>query len=177
MLTAGGQADAQLPARVDRHRHRLAVQPGSASYSAGIWSVSGGGADIWNTADQFNFCYSNSTAYAVMIAQVTSVQATDPWTKAGVMFRDDTTAGAMFAAVEATPGNGVNFQWRNGPGGGCGYSQAGGVSAPVWVKLVRTGSDFAGYYSPDNTAWTHWAESNNSHAQRRVGRLGGDGAQ
>jgi hypothetical protein len=34
----------------------------------------------------------------------------DSWAKAGVMMRDDTTAGAMFANVVITPGNGVNFQ-------------------------------------------------------------------
>src|ERR1035441_5206498 len=153
MLAAAGKAHAQLPPGWTDTDIGSPSQPGSASYSAGNWSVSGGGADIWNTADQFNFCYTNSTSYAVMIAQVRSVQAPDPWAKAGVMFRDDTTAGAMFATVEATSGNGVNFQWRNSTAGECGYSQVGGVNAPVWVKLVRNGNDFAGYYSPDDTAW------------------------
>jgi hypothetical protein len=157
MLGAAGIADAQLlPGWTDTDIGSPS-QAGSASYSAGIWTVSGGGSDIWNTSDQFNFCYSNSTTNAVIIAQVTSVQNTDPssgWSKAGVMFRDDTSTGAMFAVVDVTPGNGVNFQWRNSTGGACAYSQVGGVNAPVWVKLVRNGSDFAGYYSPDGAAWT-----------------------
>ena len=153
MLAAADQAAAQLPAGWTDTDIGSPSQSGSASYSAGNWSVSGGGSDIWNTSDQFNFCYSNSTAYEVIIAQVTSVEDTDPWAKAGVMFRDDSTAPAMFAMVVATPGNGVNFQWRNSTGGSCDYSQVGGVSAPVWVKLVRNGSDFAGYYSPDGSAW------------------------
>jgi hypothetical protein len=153
MFVAGGKAEAQLPPGWTDTDIGSPSYAGSATYSAGNWSVSGGGSDIWNTADQFNFCYTNSTSYAVMIALVTSVEATDPWAKAGVMFRDDTTAGAMFATVEATSGNGVNFQWRNSTGGECGYSQVGGVNAPVWVKLVRYGNDFSGFYSPDGTAW------------------------
>src|SRR6185369_1925694 len=46
------------------------------------------------------------------------------------------------------------FQYRNATGGQCGYSQVGGISAPVWVKLVRAGLDFSGYYSLDGSAWT-----------------------
>jgi hypothetical protein len=154
MVAAGGKADAQLPPGWTDTDIGSPSQPGSASFSAGDWSVSGGGGDIWNAADQFNFCYTNPTSYAVIIAQVTSVEATDPWAKAGVMFRDDTTAGSMFAMAVATSGNGVNFQWRNSTGGQCGYSQVGGVNAPVWVKLVHNGNDFAAYYSPDGAGWT-----------------------
>lgn len=127
---------------------------GSASYSAGTWTVSGGGGDIWNTSDQFNFCYSNAAVNGVIVAKVTNIQYTDPWAKAGVMFRQDTTPGAMFAMVVATPGNGVSFQWRNAVSGDCGYSQVNGISTPVWVKLVRNGSDFAAFYSLDGAAWT-----------------------
>ena len=154
ILAAASSALAQLPPGWSDADIGSPSQTGSASYSAGNWSVSGGGGDIWNTADQFNFCYTNSTASAVIMVRITSVEETDPWAKAGVMFRDDTTAGAMFAMAVATPGNGVNFQWRNSTGGECGYSQVGGVNAPVWVKLVRNGNDFAAYYSPDGAAWS-----------------------
>lgn len=130
---------------------------GSASYSAGNWSVAGGGADIWNAADQFHFAFTNATGSTVIIARVLSLDETDPWAKAGVMIRDDDTPGAMFADVVVTPasgGNGVNFQWRDSTGGQCGYSQVGGIAAPIWLKLVRNGTDFAGFYSPDGAAWT-----------------------
>src|SRR6266481_5318557 len=57
-------------------------QPGSASYANGIWTVSGGGADIWNSADQFHFVYTNSGA-STAVALVDSLDNTDPWAKAG----------------------------------------------------------------------------------------------
>src|ERR1039457_3619038 len=34
---------------------------GSASYASGAWTVTGGGSDIWNAADQFNFASTNFT--------------------------------------------------------------------------------------------------------------------
>jgi len=147
-------ARAQLPAGWSDTDIGAPSLAGSAAYSAGDWSVSGGGADIWNAADQFHYAYENSTVNAAIIARVTAVEETDPWTKAGVMFRDSTDAGAMFAMVVVTPANGVNFQWRDSAGGQCGYSQVGGFSAPLWVKLERFGSEFAGYYSSDGVAWS-----------------------
>src|ERR1035441_4752551 len=90
---------------------------GSASWANGAWSVSGGGADIGNTSDQFNFAYETSSGSAVILAQILSVQETDGSAKAGVMFRDDNTAGAMFAMVAVTPNNGLLLEWRNTTGG------------------------------------------------------------
>ena len=86
-----------------------------------------------------------------MASTITTI---DPWAKAGVMMRDDTTAGAMFANVVITPGNGGSFQWRNSTGGQCGYAQVTAQFVPIWVKLVNAGSVFSAYYSNDRTTWT-----------------------
>ena len=125
---------------------------GSASESGGNWTVTGGGADIWTAADQFNFAY-ESTTNDVIVAQVLTVGNTDPWTKAGVMFRDSVDASSVFVNVVVTPGNGVSFQWRDTYGGQCGYTQGGALTAPVWVKLVRATDSFTGYYSTDGSTW------------------------
>ena len=52
-----------------------------------------------------------------------------------------------------TPGNGVTWQYRSSAGGGCNNNTTSG-SAPYWVKLVRSGSTFTGYCSPNGTSWT-----------------------
>ena len=68
---------------------------GSAGYTNGLWTVTGGGADIWNSADQFNFASTNYTGDGTMVVLVTSLQNSDPgsgWSKAGLMFRNDSTA-------------------------------------------------------------------------------------
>src|ERR1043166_7754716 len=85
---------------------------GSASYNNGNWTVTGGGSDIWNNADQFNFASTSFGSDGVMIARVLSLQNSDPgtgWSKAGLMFRNDNSAGSVNATIFATAGQGVSF--------------------------------------------------------------------
>jgi hypothetical protein len=128
---------------------------GSASYnaSASTYTVSGGGSDIWNTADQFNFASQAFSGNGSIVARVASITNTNAWAKAGVMFRTSSNANSAFADVVATAGEGVSFQWRSSAGAQCGYSQVIGITAPVWVKLTRTGNSFAGFYSTNGTTW------------------------
>ncbi len=129
---------------------------GSAGYTNGLWTVTGGGSDIWNTADQFNFASTNYTGDGTMIALVLSLQNSDPgsgWSKAGLMFRNDSTAGSVNVSIVATAGQGVSFQWRSTTGGSSSFSADGGITAPVWLKLVRSGGNFTGYYSTNGSSW------------------------
>ena len=48
-----------------------------------------------------------------------------------------------------TPGNGVILQYRSSTGGGSVTNNVTGLSAPYWVKLVRSGNTFTGYCSAD----------------------------
>src|SRR5947209_17736437 len=58
---------------------------GSASFNAstGVWTQSGGGADIFNRSDQFNFASEHFTGSAVAIADVKSLANPHSWAKAG----------------------------------------------------------------------------------------------
>jgi len=129
---------------------------GSATDSNGGWTVAGGGVDIWGTADQFNFASESFPADGSLVALVTSVQNTDPgtgWSKAGVMFRNDTTAGSINAYMNATAGEGVSFQTRTTSGAASTTTQIAGITPPVWVELVRSSDQYSGYYSLDGTNW------------------------
>ena len=131
---------------------------GSSSFDGTTYTLSGAGSDIWNTSDQFQFDYKSVTGDQTLIAKVTSLTNTDGWAKAGVMFRDSTAAGSIFADMVATPGSGVSFQWRGNTGGDCGFAQTTGVASPssanpVWVKLVKSGNSFTGFYSTNGTNW------------------------
>jgi hypothetical protein len=126
---------------------------GSASACASSFVLQGGGADIWGGSDAFNFASASVTGDNALVALVTAVQNTDPWAKGGIMFRNDTTAGSMFADVFISPGNGVNFQWRATTGGQCGSTGGGGMTAPVWVKLARSGTNFTASYGSDGLNW------------------------
>ena len=122
---------------------------GSASYTASsdTYTVAGGGADIQGTSDQFNFLYKPVNGNATLIARVTSEQNTNTWAKAGVMFRNSAAAGDMEVSLVVSYSNGVSFQWRSSSGGSTSYSVTGGIPAPTWIELVRSGNTFTAYYA------------------------------
>lgn len=129
---------------------------GSAGYTNGGWTVTGGGADIWGTADQFNFASTTANGDGTIIAKVTSLQNSDPgsgWSKAGIMFRNDSTAGSANVSIVQSYGNGVSFQWRSTAGGSSANIAVGGINPPTWLKLVRSSSTFTGFYSADGSNW------------------------
>src|ERR1039458_10796074 len=126
---------------------------GSAGYTNGNWTVAGGGADIWGASDQFNYASTSMGGDGTMIAQVTSVQNTDPWAKAGLMFRNDTTAGSVNVSIVGTSGQGVSFQWRSTTGGTSSFHQITGITAPIWLQLVRSAGTFTGSYSTNGSHW------------------------
>jgi regulation of enolase protein 1 (concanavalin A-like superfamily) len=130
---------------------------GSAAYTSGNWTVTGGGSDIWDPTDQFNFASTTCSSDGILIARVLSLQNSDPgsgWSKAGLMFRNDTSAGSLNAGLFATATHGVSFQCRGAPGGPYSYSAVDGITTPVWLQLVRSGGTFIGYYSSDGSNWT-----------------------
>jgi uncharacterized repeat protein (TIGR03806 family) len=130
---------------------------GSAYFSDGIFTVSGSGADIWNTSDAFRFVYQPLTNNCDISARVTSQSNTDPWAKAGVMIRDSLNASAADALMAITPGNGFEFQYRSHNGIAADGSIAGGSlnsGSNNWVRLTRTNTTFNAYTSADGVNWT-----------------------
>jgi outer membrane protein assembly factor BamB/regulation of enolase protein 1 (concanavalin A-like superfamily) len=123
---------------------------GSASYAGGVFTVNGGGNDIWGTQDQFNYVSQSLTGDGSIVARVTSQANTDPWAKSGIMIKQSTTAGSAYALLAVTPGNGVTFQHGyNASVGGGSYT-----FPNAWLKLTRAGSVITAYTSADGTTWT-----------------------
>ena len=123
---------------------------GSASYGDGVFSVQGGGSDIWGAADQFNYVSQPLSGDTSVVARVTSQTPTDPWAKAGVMIKQSATAGAPYAMVAVTPDDGVVFQY----GFNSSVTALGGYSLPNgWVRLDRSGDVFTAYDSTDGFNW------------------------
>lgn len=129
-------------------------QPGSASFSSGLFTVAGSGADIWGTADAFRYVYQDLTGDGSIVARVNSQTNTDPWAKAGVMIRETTAANSKHAMMIVTPTNGVAFQRRTSTAGTTTNTGVIGVTAPVWFRLQRTGNTITASRSSDGTNWT-----------------------
>ena len=132
----------------------------SACESAGVYTITGSGADIWGTADEFRYTYKSLNGDGVITAKVESIQNTDPWSKSGVMFRQDLTPGSKYIDCIVTPSNGIGFQNRSSINGTCVVLAAlGGINAPYWVKLERIGNTFNAYTSADGNAWIQIGKS------------------
>jgi len=74
------------------------------------------------------------------------------WAKAGLLITPSTKQGSSYAAVMATGGHGVRFQYDYT------HDQAGlpglaSRTAPRWLRITRTGDTITGYDSIDGTNW------------------------
>ncbi|MGC4012968.1 MAG: PA14 domain-containing protein [Luteolibacter sp.] len=127
---------------------------GSAVQSGGIYTLNASGADIWGTADAFRYTYQAATGDCDIIARVNDVTNTDGWAKAGVMIRETLAANSTHAAIYVSPSNGVAFQNRTTTGGSSNNVQNTGITAPIWLRVNRTGSTFTAYRSTDGSTWT-----------------------
>jgi subtilisin family serine protease/regulation of enolase protein 1 (concanavalin A-like superfamily) len=129
-------------------------QAGSASQSAGQFTISGAGADIWGTADSFQFVYQPGSGDTTIVTRVLSLQNTSANAKAGVMFRASLDPAAAHVILDVEPNGSIEFMTRSTTGGSTAWLSGASRSAPVWLKLTRTGSVIAGYMSTDGGTWT-----------------------
>ena len=101
-----------------------------------IYTLIGGGTDIWGNSDQFNFASESVSGDGEIIARVDSLTYSNASSKAAVMFRDSSDPSSAFADVVVTPDCGLLFQWRSDGGDYAASTPSLGGEAPVWVKLT-----------------------------------------
>jgi hypothetical protein len=133
--------------------------PGGATFDGvGAYAVQASGSDIWDVTDSFQFVYKPLTGDGEIDVRAVNVGPTDFWAKAGVMFRESLRANSRNAFMLETPNldgffhNEPVFQWRTDPGG---FTADSGnhimtePPAPIWLRLVRQGNNFTGYWALD----------------------------
>jgi hypothetical protein len=132
---------------------------GNTTFSNGVYTLTASGDDIWDSADRFQYAYETLTGDGEIIARLVSANAPDFWTKAGVMIRADLSASSPNDIMLDTPNAGHQepvMQWRDAPGNGSGDTGNHGtgttpnVPTPIWLRLVRNGNTFTGYWATDN---------------------------
>ena len=127
---------------------------GSATHSGGSYTLNGSGADIWGTSDAFHYAWQALSGDGEITARVASVENTHVWAKAGVMIRESLTAGSKHASIFVTPSSGVSFQRRASTGGSSASTTTAGITAPRWVRIVRSGNTLTTSHSANGSSWT-----------------------
>jgi VCBS repeat protein/K319-like protein len=127
---------------------------GFASTDNATFGMSNRGADIWGTADAFQYLHTTFEGSGTLTARLISIDNTHAWAKAGVMFRDSLNANAKHVMVVVTPGKGVVMQWRAATGGVSTTTASLPGTAPKWIRLTRNGNTFTGFVSSDFVTWT-----------------------
>ncbi|MEH6406133.1 MAG: malectin domain-containing carbohydrate-binding protein, partial [Leeuwenhoekiella sp.] len=137
---------------------------GSACYGNQTFTVNASGSDIWFNDDEFHYVYQTLSGDGEIIAQVSELENSDNWAKAGVMMRKSLNPQSASAQVIISPnpnnsGNfGYTYQFRKYDGSSMDGNSSNAVDIPAgipyYVRLVRSGNIFKGYVSADKNDWT-----------------------
>jgi RHS repeat-associated protein len=124
---------------------------GTATFSGGTFSVSGGGY-VGSTADSMHFVYQSLTGDGSITARIASLQGVAaPVMIRQTLFSNSVDAWLFFAPntwyLYYRPTIGANMSSQTGGGG------TPPPAYPYWVKLVRTGNTITGFGSADGTNW------------------------
>ncbi|MHC4116802.1 MAG: LamG domain-containing protein [Planctomycetota bacterium] len=121
----------------------------------GTFTMTGSGADVWGTSDEFHFAYKTLSGPGTIVARVDSVEVTHNWAKAGVMIRETLDADSKYAFAVVSAASGAAFQGRTDAATSAFGTTEAGIAAPILVKLER---DVAGFFtvshSTNGSSWT-----------------------
>ena len=138
-----------------------AVGEGATGLQSGKLILISSGTAIGGPEDSFRSVSQTLVGDGTIIARVTSIENTGSWPKAGVMIRESNNVDARQAALVVSPTNGISWQYRHNVGGsGVVVAGPAAQAAPVWLKLVREGSRFTGFWSADGVTWTEVGGTN-----------------
>lgn len=143
---------------------------GTAKVSENGFDIAAGGADIWGVKDEFYFVYIERTGDFDLVSRIESFSAADLYTKAGLMAREDLTAGCRHVYFQVFPDNsprnknngGYEFQYRQVkdslmkaiyPKSFTGIPEFPVAFPNTWIRLQRNKNVFTGYYGIDGKSW------------------------
>ncbi len=144
---------APLPAPWATAAVGAATLPGEASPVGSSLTASSGGTDIYGTSDQFRYIYQRASGDLDLYTRVSSLNAPNEWSKAGVMIRGSLSADSAHAFMLVSGARGLAFQRRPANGYSTNSSSGGAGGASVWVKLEKRGTTITAYRS-DGVTWT-----------------------
>lgn len=130
---------------------------GSASESAGTFTIKGSGTSIGGTSDQFRYVYQTMSGDGSITVRVNSQSGTTTSSLAGVMIRETTATGSKCAImVHRGSGNKNMYAIRRTSTGGSTTSTSSTSQTPpnCWVRITRTGHSLSMQRSTNGSSWT-----------------------
>jgi hypothetical protein len=126
---------------------------GGAVAAGRTFTVKGAGADIWDSADAFTFMFQAVSSNGQITTQVTSLDNTDTYAKAGVMMRASVDPSSPHVILDVRPGGQIELMTRGASGDETAFIAGTMVSFPVSLRLARTGAVITGYVL-NGSEWT-----------------------
>jgi alpha-N-acetylglucosaminidase len=119
------------------------------------FAIDGAGADLWKGTSEFGAVYREGIIGdgGSVTLRVTDQAATGPWARAGIIVRDTLAAAGSpgFVNLAVTPANGVVLSYdTTGDGTLDTYRRLTGITAPVLLRLTRTGTSYTGSCATDD---------------------------
>jgi hypothetical protein len=125
---------------------------GTSCWLNNVYTIQGSGTNIGGMDDQFQYAYTGQDGDLTYSTRVASQDATNPDNKAGIMFKQSLSNTAPFAFVGITSGLGAVFVYRSVDGAAATAVYLAGPTAPYYVELVKTGTQYAAYVSATGNA-------------------------
>jgi hypothetical protein len=136
--------------------------PAAFGQSGPEFGISGAGAGLYTGDDDYSTIYQKGAvgSTATVSTEVSAQQNLTGYGKAGLLVRNDITASGQApegVILFESPSGGIQLEWNDNGGTYIdNVTPANGTipaSLPVWLRLVRDGSSYTGYYSLDGSDW------------------------
>lgn len=126
---------------------------GRVAHKAGAFVIEGGGEDLWGRSDESAFVHRPAEGDLTMTVRVTDIADTSDWEKVGIMLRRELNGPSAMVGLIVTSEGRMQFLRREQNGSEMASDAGPDRRPPVWLRLVRRGSDFSAYWSADGQAW------------------------
>lgn len=151
-----------LPANWDTAFLGFEQRPwGGAHLADGTLTVRGSGADFAQDVtniDNFQYTYTQRKGDGEIQAQLLTLDNKSRRPLSGVLMREDLKAGSRSFGLMYSEKEGIRTFARAQTDGPTALSKPVRIQAPVYLKIVRNGTNFTGFASKDGKDWTQVGE-------------------
>ncbi|MFJ9909350.1 NEW3 domain-containing protein [Streptomyces sp. NPDC101152] len=165
--STAGHTSVVLGAPVKAPFRTFASTPEPANFSqvGTALGIRAAGADVYGSSNEYGALYIPGAEHdgSTTTVRVTGQQYQNSGAKTGIMVRNNITGANTspgFVTVGVNAKKGYFMQWdadgdgRLDSGTAANGSGVGKPVLPSWIRLVRAGTTYTGYYSTDGTTWT-----------------------